>query len=54
VPANTFAGTQRITEAIELSKDGDGFTAMGTSEVFDTDGDLVVTGCNTLTGTRLD
>jgi hypothetical protein len=54
VPANTFAGTQKITEAIELSKDGDEFTATGTSEVFNTDGDLILTGCNTLTGTRLE
>jgi hypothetical protein len=54
VPANTFAGTQKITEAIELSKDADEFTAAGTSEVFDTNGNLVSTGCNTLTGTRID
>jgi len=54
VPANTFAGTQKITEAIELSKDADEFTATGTSEVFDTNGNLVSTGCNTLAGTRID
>jgi hypothetical protein len=54
VPANTFAGTQRITEAIDLSKDGEEFTATGTSEVFDTEGNLIQTGCNTLTGTRLE
>ena len=54
VPANTFAGTQRITEAISLNKDADEFTSTGTSEVFDTNGNLVSTGCNTLTGTRTD
>lgn len=54
VPANTFAGTQKITEAIELSKGGDEFTATGTSEVFDTDGNLIQSGCNTLTGARLE
>ena len=54
VPANTFAGTQKITEAIALGKDPDEFTATGTSEVFDTNGNLVSTGCNTLSGTRLD
>jgi len=32
----------------------DAFTATGTSEVFDTNGNLVSTGCNTLNGTRLD
>ena len=36
VPANTFAGTQRMTEAISLNKDADEFTSTGTSEVFDT------------------
>src|SRR5262245_51503224 len=54
VPANTFAGTQRISEAITVSKDADAFTATGTSEVFDTSGNLVSTGCNTLAGTRID
>jgi len=54
VPANTFAGTQRISEAITVSKDADAFTAAGTSEVFDTSGTLVSTGCNSLTGTRID
>lgn len=54
VPANTFAGTQKITEAITLSKDADEFTATGTAEVFDTNGNLVSTGCNTLAGTRMD
>ena len=53
-PANTFAGTQKITEDIVLSKDADEFTTTGTSEVFDTNGNLVSTGCNTLTGTRID
>jgi len=54
VPANTFAGTQKITEAITLSNDADEFTAAGTSEVFDTNGNLLSTGCNTLAGTRID
>jgi hypothetical protein len=54
VPANTFAGTQKITEDIVLSKDADEFTTTGTSEVFDTNGNLVSTGCNTLAGTRID
>lgn len=44
---------KRITETIELSK-GDQFTATGTTEILDTDGDLILTGCNTLTGTRLE
>ena len=54
VPANTFAGSQKITESITLSKDADEFTATGTAEVFDTNGNLVSTGCNTLAGARMD
>jgi hypothetical protein len=54
VPAITFAGTQKITEDIELSKDADEYAATGTSEVFDTDGNLTQTSCITLTGTRLE
>jgi len=54
VPANTFAGTQTITEDIELSGDGNEFTATGTSEVRDAGGNVILTGCNTLTGNRID
>jgi len=51
-PDNTFAGTQRITEDIELSQDADSFTSTGTSEIFDTSGTLIHTGCNTGVATR--
>ena len=48
----TYARHDRVHD-IELSK-GDQFTATGTTEILDTDGDLILTGCNTLTGTRLE
>lgn len=51
-PDNTFAGTQRITETIELSHDADSFTSTGTSETFDTNGTLIRAGCNTEAATR--
>lgn len=51
-PDNTFAGTQRIAEDIELSQDADSFTSTGTSEIFDTDGRSIRTGCNTEVATR--
>jgi hypothetical protein len=51
-PDNSFAGTQRITEDIELSQDADSFTSTGTSEIFDTTGTLIRTGCNTEAATR--
>ena len=53
-PDNTFAGTQKITEDIELSEDADEFTFTGTSEIFDTAGTLIQSGCNTATATRLE
>ena len=52
-PANTFAGTQTITEDIELDRNGDEFTATGTSEVRDAAGNVTQEGCNTLAGTRI-
>jgi hypothetical protein len=51
-PDNTFAGTQRITEDIELSQDADSFTSSGTSDIFDTTGTLVHTACNAEVATR--
>ena len=47
----SFAGTQEITEAIELSKGGDEFTTTGTSHIKDGNGSTQ-DGCNTLNGTR--
>jgi hypothetical protein len=53
-PANTFAGTQTITKDIDLDKNGDEFTSTGTSEVRDAAGNVTLTGCNPLAGTRID
>jgi hypothetical protein len=47
----SFAGTQEITEDIELSKSGDTFTTTGTSHIRDVNGSSQ-DGCNTLNGTR--
>jgi len=54
VPANPFVGTHTITEDIEVSNHGDEFTATGTSEVLDTARNVIQSGCNILTGTRID
>jgi len=51
-PDNTFAGTQRITENIELSHGADSFTSTGTSGIFDTNGTLIREGCITEVATR--
>jgi hypothetical protein len=50
----SFAGTQTITEDIELSHDGNSFTATGTSQIVDANGAPRDATCNTLTGTRID
>jgi hypothetical protein len=39
---------------IDLDRNGDEFTATGTSEVRDASGNVTLTGCNTLAGTRMD
>ena len=43
----SFAGVQRITRNILLSKEGFQFTGVNTSEAFDIDGNLIRTGCTT-------
>lgn len=46
-PDGSFAGVQRITRNITLGRDGNHFTGINTSEVFDVDGNLIGTGCTT-------
>ena len=53
VPANLPAGSVKITEAIELSQDGDSFTSTGTADFFNSNGNLFLHGCHTLAGMRL-
>jgi len=50
----TFAQTVRVRRQIELSQSGNNYTATATSEVFDTTGNLVMTGCATEVGTRFE
>jgi hypothetical protein len=52
LPPFSFAGTQTITEDIELSHDGNEFTATGTSQIVNADGTRPPATCNTLTGIR--
>ena len=49
-----WAGTQRLTQIIEVEDDRDGFKANATNEVFDTDGQLTETVCATAVGRRLE
>jgi hypothetical protein len=48
----SFAGTQTITEDIELSHDGNEFSAIGTSQIVNADGTKPDETCNSLAGVR--
>ncbi len=52
-PDGTPAGTSIVTRHIQLSADGNHFTSTATTVVFDTDGNLVFSGCGTDVATRL-
>lgn len=53
-PAGTLSGRQRITQEITLDHDGATFEARVSSEVVNTMGQVVFTGCATSVGRRLD
>lgn len=53
-PDGTFAGTQKITQDIELVSGVDALEITATVEVFDANGNLVGTGCVTSTATRFE
>ena len=50
----TLLGTQKIRETLELAQDGDSYTAVAISDLFDTSGNLTVGGLRaTITATRI-
>jgi hypothetical protein len=49
----TFAGIEKVTRNIELSDDGNEFTATACIEVFDVEDRLIETGCATASARRL-
>ena len=51
-PAGVWIQTHRLTRAMELDKDADEFTDTVKLEIFDTSGNLIVTGCATSAGRR--
>jgi hypothetical protein len=53
-PDGSFAGRNKITRAIKLSADANGFVANAVFEVFDVNDNLVVSGCGTETAKRLE
>lgn len=53
-PDGSFAGVTRVTRNITLSRGGNDFTGTGSAEVFDTNDNLIATGCNTETAKRVE
>jgi hypothetical protein len=51
-PAGSWIQTHRLTRVIELNKGADEFTDTTQLEIFDTSGNLIVTGCATSVGRR--
>ena len=51
-PAGAWIQTNRFTRSIELDRDADEFTDTIKLEIFDTSGNLIVTGCGTSVATR--
>ena len=49
-PAGVWTGRQRLTQIIELGRHGEELNSNATNEIFDTNGNLTVTGCATATG----
>ncbi len=50
--AGSWAQTHRLTRDIKLNDDGDQFTDIVALQIFDTDGNLIVTGCATSVASR--
>jgi hypothetical protein len=51
-PAGAWIQTHRLTRAIELSSDANEFTEIVAVEIFDTNRNLLGTGCGTSVATR--
>jgi hypothetical protein len=53
-PTGTFLGTQKIRETVRLAQDGDSYTAVAISDLFDPNGNPVASGLRaTITATRI-
>lgn len=53
-PAGVWTNTQRITQTIEVGDDPNVWTANAHNEVFDTNDNLVMSGCSTAVGHRME
>lgn len=53
-PAGAWIQTHRLTRTIEIGNDGDEFTDTVALQIFDTNGNLITTGCATSVASRLE
>jgi len=53
-PDGTYAGTQKVTRHIEIADTSDQFTTNDSVEFFDSNDNLISTGCVTGTGQRIE
>ena len=53
-PAGIWTGTQRLTQSIEIGQDGNELNSTATNEIFDINGNVIVTGCATAVGSRFE
>ncbi len=53
-PAGVWTGTQRLTQTIEIGDDPNVWTANAHNEIFDTNDNLVMSGCSTAVGHRME
>lgn len=50
----TYAGKQIVRQQIQLSRDGNSYTASATAQVFDVNGNVIANNCATGTATRFE
>ena len=53
-PAGAWTTTHRLTRLIQVSGDGNSYTDTVALEIFNTNGNVIVTGCGTTVASRLD
>jgi len=53
-PAGAWTGTQRVMHTVQIGQDPNELSSSGTNEIFDANGTLLVMGCSTAVGRRLE
>jgi hypothetical protein len=53
-PAGVWTGRQRLTQVIELGEQSDELNSTAINEIFDTNGSLILNGCATAVGNRME